>query len=228
MALVTEMAAPGSSTARLKRRHVVAAALFALAAGAAAQSRLLPVDQAASVPDFFSFRAQLQAAVARRDVDHVLGVLSKDVKLSFGGDAGIEDFKRIWQPSAPDSRLWEVLASTLALGGSFAADGAFTAPYVFTRWPQDRDAFSHMAAVGSGIRVRSAPAASAAPVAALDFTIVELAEPPQADPRWVQIKLGADRTGFVDARFLRSPIDYRITFSKIEGRWQVVLFLAGD
>ena len=60
---------------------------------------MLPVDEAASVPDFFSFRAQLQAAVARRDVAVVLGALSRDVKLSFGDDAGIEDFKRIWQPA---------------------------------------------------------------------------------------------------------------------------------
>lgn len=212
----------------MNKRLLFATTLVAFAAQAAAQSRLLPVDQAAAVPDFFSFRAQLQAAVARRDVTHVLSVLSKDVKLSFGGDAGIGDFKKMWQPASQDSRLWEVLATTLALGGTFAADGAFTAPYLFTRWPQDKDSFTHMAAIGSGVRVRSTPAASAAPIATLDFTIVELAEQSQVDSKWIQVKLTSDRTGFVDARYLRSPIDYRINFSKIEGRWQVVFFLAGD
>lgn len=212
----------------MKRRFIMAAALLALAAGAVGQTRLLPVDQAASAPDFFSFRAQLQAAIARRDAEHVLGVLSRDVKLSFGGDAGIEDFKRIWRPSAPDSRLWEVLAATLALGGTFASDGTFTAPYVFVRWPREKDAFSHMAAIGSNIRVRSAPNVGAAPLATLDFTIVELADQPAVDARWVQIKLASGQAGFVDARFLRSPIDHRVGFSKMDGRWQMVFFLAGD
>jgi hypothetical protein len=85
-----------------------------------------------------------------------------------------------------------------------------------------------MAAVGSGIRIRSAPNATAPVVGALDFAIVELAEPAAADSKWVRIKMPPDRTGFVDRRLLRSPIDYRINFAKLEGRWQVMYFLAGD
>jgi hypothetical protein len=212
----------------MNRHLLLAATLFLCTHGASAQSRLLPVDQAASVPDFFSFRAQLQAAIARRDSAHVLGALSKDVKLSFGGDIGIEDFKNIWKPASPDSRLWDVLASTLALGGTFAADGTFTAPYVFTNWPKDKDAFTHMVAVGSGIRIRSAPTVTAEPIGSLDFSVVQLAEQPPVDAKWGQVKLTAGRTGFVDVRFLRSPIDYRINFAKLDGRWQVVFFLAGD
>jgi hypothetical protein len=199
-----------------------------LPAVATAQSRLLPVDQAASVPDFFSFRAQLQVAVARRDVEAVIAVLSKDVKLSFGGDTGVEDFKRMWKPSAPDSELWEKLAAVLSLGGTFAADGTFTAPYVFTKWPQERDAFSHMAAVGTAIRIRSSASVAATVLAALDYSIVEVVESPAAESKWVQVKISPGRTGYVDARFLRSPIDYRINFAKIDGRWQVIFFLAGD
>jgi hypothetical protein len=195
---------------------------------AAAQSRLLPVDQAASVPDFFSFRAQLQVAVARRDVDAVISVLNKDIKLSFGGDAGVEDFKRMWKPGAPDTELWEKLAAVLSLGGTFASDGTFTAPYVFTKWPQEKDAFTHMAAVGTAIRVRSSASIAAPVLAALDYSIVEVVESPAAESKWVQLKLGPGRIGYVDSRFLRSPIDYRINFAKLDGRWQVVFFLAGD
>lgn len=202
--------------------------LLALPLLAWPRATLLPSDQAASVPDFFSFRAQLQAAVARRDADAVLSVLSKDVKLSFGGDTGIDDFKKLWMPDAPDSVLWETLATVLALGGTFAADGTFTAPYVFTGWPQDKDVFASMAAIGSGVRVRSAPNAIAPVVGALDFAIVELAEPAAVDSKWVRIKMPSDRTGFVDRSLLRSPIDYRINFARLEGRWQVVYFLAGD
>ena len=195
---------------------------------ALAQQRLLPRDEAASVPDFFTFRAQLQAAIARRDRAAVVAVLHKDVKLSFGGDAGVAGFNRLWKPSARESRLWETLATVLALGGTFSADGSFTAPYVFTKWPQDVDAFSHRAAIGSGIRVRAGASATATVVGALDFSIVETIDPQPADERWVQVKTSSGSPGFVDARHLRSPIDYRANFVKIDGRWQMTMFLAGD
>jgi hypothetical protein len=204
------------------------AALLSSPAVAAAQARLLPVDEAASVPDFFSFRAQLQIAVAKRDVEAVVSVLSKDVKLSFGGDGGVEDFRKIWNPGSPDSGLWEALASVLALGGTFAPDGTFTAPYIFSTWPQEKDAFAHMAAIGTGIRVRSSPGVTRTVVDTLDYSIVEIVEFPAADVQWVQVKLAQGRKGFVDSRYLRSPIDYRIHFAKLDGRWQVLLFLAGD
>ena len=202
--------------------------ILLLPALAPAQTRLLPVDQATSVPDFFSFRAQLQVAVARRDVEAVISVLSKDVKLSFGGDAGVEDFKNMWKPGRSDSELWEKLAAVLSLGGTFASDGTFTAPYVFTKWPQDKDAFTHMAAVGTAVRVRSSESTASTVLAALDYSIVEVVESPAEESKWVQVRLGPNRTGYVDSRFLRSPIDYRINFAKLDGRWQVIFFLAGD
>ncbi len=216
---------------RARALKVAALMIAFLPTLALAQPRLPPVDQAASVPDFFAFRAQLKTALAQRNQTAVIAALHKDVKLSFGGDAGVDDFKRMWTPHAPASRLWQTLAAVLALGGTFAADGAFTAPYVSTQWPEKIDAFSHMAAIGSGIRVRAAPRTTAAVVGALDFTIIELADPSSpesADTGWIKVKWPAGRVGFVDARCLRSPIDYRVNFAKIDGRWQITFFLAGD
>lgn len=216
-------------------RRVVAAWAWVLAAvflpsPALCQPALPPVDEAVASPDFFSFRARLQSAVARRDAAAVVAALHRNVKLSFGGDAGLADFEATWRPSAPDSSLWEALGAVLALGGSFAPDGTFTAPYVFARWPADRDAFEHVAVVGSGVRVRAAPDPSSPVVGALSFCIVRLREPlPPGGPRsWARIEFGAGRTGYVDGRYVRSPIDYRAHFAKIDGRWQITLFLAGD
>lgn len=205
-------------------RRMTAVLLAACLSVAAHGERLFPVDEAASVPDFFSFRAQLMAAVARRDTAFVLGVLANDVLLSFGGDQGV---KRRWRPEAADTQLWAVLGSTLALGGTFSADGTFTAPYVHSKWPDDKDAFEHTAAIGSGIRVRNGPSADAAVIGSLDFDIVEVRDR-RADGRWIQIRVAPDRVGFVDARFLRSPIDYRVRFARLDGRWHIVFFVAGD
>ena len=231
--IVTWRPAVGSASPQtLGRMTALLRILFALLlagpAVALPQARMLPVDEAASVPDFFSFRAQLQIAVAKRDIEAIVSVLDKDVKLSFGGDAGVEDFKRMWKPSAPDSGLWEALAAVLSLGGTFAPDGTFTAPYVFTKWPREKDAFTHIAAIGAGVRVRSFPSAASPVVGTLDCSIVELVESSAVETKWVQVRVGPGRTGFADSRFLRSPIDYRINFAKLDGRWRVVFFLAGD
>lgn len=210
--------------------HVaLAICLFGLvsAHGAPAQ-RLEPVDQAASVPDFFSFRARLQAAVARHDTAAVLEALSRDVKLSFGGDDGVDAFKTQWRPDAPDSALWDTLATALALGGSFDAQGRFAAPYVYSRWPAEVDVFSHVVAVGSGVRVRAAADEAAAVIGQLDFSIVALADPAGERPGWTAVKLPAGQVGHVRAQFVRSPIDFRLGFSKKSGRWQIDYFIAGD
>jgi hypothetical protein len=197
---------------------------------AAAQTRLLPVDEAPTVPDFFSFRARLQTAVARHDLAALRAVLHPQAKLSFGGDVGLEGLKTIWQPESPDTQLWTTLAQVLALGGSFGgAPTSFTAPYVFTIWPPGLDAYDHAAALGTGVRVRSAPSAQAAAVSSLDFAIVELVpNPASPNQDWTAIKLPGGRTGYVDSLLLRSPIDYRARFEKLDGRWQMTMFLAGD
>ncbi|MEY4485105.1 MAG: hypothetical protein RL693_2557 [Verrucomicrobiota bacterium] len=193
-----------------------------------AQQTLKPVDQAISQPDFFTFRARLQAALVRRDVEAVLAVVHKDIKNSFGGNDGIDEFKKTWSLDKPDSKLWETLATVLALGGSFEAEGAFTAPYVFTNWPEAFDAFDYMAVTGSGVRVRAEPNTSAPTLATLSFSMVECLPDNDPDKPWVSIRLPGGKTGYIDRRYVRSSIDYRASFSKIDGRWQLTFFLAGD
>jgi len=203
--------------------------LLALAAphGAGAQP-LRPTDEAAQQPEFFGFRARLQAALARHDVAALREVLHPDIKNSFGGDDGLAGFEAIWRPDDPASAVWETLAGVLALGGGFAPDGSFVAPYVFSHWPEEVDAFGHLAVVGSAVQVRAAPHADAPPLASLDYVIVEAGAAQPDDESWRAVRLPDGRAGFVDRRDLRSPIDHRAAFSRIDGRWQMTLFLAGD
>ncbi|WP_422010981.1 hypothetical protein [Roseateles sp.] len=190
--------------------------------------RLPPVDQATSVPDFFSFRARLQAAVARHDGAAVLAALGKDVELSFGGEHGIEDFKAMWKPDTADSLLWDTLATVLSLGGSFDGHGRFLAPYVTSTWPRGSDIYTAVAAVGSSVNVRAAASDTAPVVANLDFSIVDTADQSGEPTSWVGVKLPSGQVGHVRSTQVRSPIDYRIGFSQVQGRWQIDYFLAGD
>jgi len=203
------------------------------AAAYAAQDRraLVPVDEAVSRPDFFTFRARLATAVAERSPAAILDAVHPQIKNSFGGDGGIEEFKQMWRLEQPDSTFWKEFGTVLALGGSFDGAGAFTAPYTFSRWPDDIDAFDYVAVVGSDVRIRTLPRADAPVLRQVSHFILQLDNEPssQSGPGedWTAVKIDGKK-GYVATRFVRSPTDYRATFRYTDGRWWLVFFVAGD
>ena len=205
----------------------VAWLLAVLAGSVDAQVVLTPVDEAAMQPDFFSFRAQLATAVARRDAAAVLAAVDERVRTGFGGDDGRAAFERQWLPDRPDSRLWEALGAVLALGGSFTGTQQFSAPYVYSRWPEDLDAFEHVAVIASDVRLRAAPRADATVIGRASFLVLELAGPAGADG-WFPVRTPDGRAGYVAHALARSPLDYRAIFERRDGRWQLVAFVSGD
>lgn len=122
--------------------------------GPARGLRLAPVDEAARYPDFLQFRTALRQIIARRDVPALLAVIHPNIKNSFGGDDGVEQFKRIWRPEQLDSHVWNELDALLSLGGTFSGPDTFVAPYVYANWPQEFDAFDYWAVIGRNVRVR--------------------------------------------------------------------------
>ena len=171
--------------------------------------QLLPVDDASRQPDFFSFRAQLQTSLARHDADAVHGGPQSNIKLSFGGDDGIESFRRIWRPTEADSELWAELGAVLALGGTFSSESSFTAPYVFSKWPDKFDGFEHVALIASE-RQDSLRAAGRR----INRRELELRDSPVARANgiveadgWTAVQLDNEQTGYVASRFARSPIE---------------------
>lgn len=190
---------------------------------------LLPVDEAAKQPDFFTFRAQLQIAVAKRDKAAVLAVVSKTVQNGYGDDNGINHFKKNWAIDKPNSELWETLGTVLALGGGFQSDGSFAAPYVASSWPDAAgDGFENVAIIGNKVNVRKAPKADSEVLQTLSYEVVPLDTNDHGNDQWVAIKLPDGKKGYVSRSFARSPVDYRASFEKVDGRWQMTSLLAGD
>jgi len=198
----------------------------AIAAAQPAPRQLLPVDEAASQPAFFAFRARLAAVVARRDTAALLTMVDKEVRLGFGGEAGHRDLQKTWQPNARHSRLWETLATLLALGGAFDGADHFEAPYVFARWPKDADAYKQLAVIGHQVRLRAAPSTEAAVSAAVDFALLERAGPDAGG--WTPVIAPGGTKAYVARALVRSPLEHRLVFGKVDGRWQVTAFVAGD
>ena len=209
-------------------RQAAICVFLATAIVSAAPVQLLPVDEAAKRPEFFSFRAQLQQAIARRDAAALLGAVDPNIKNSFGGNDGIDEFRSMWKIGQPDSGIWEELGVVLSMGGSFFDEHTFVAPYVFSRWPEALDSFEHVAVIGANVRVRSEPRTDAAPIDAVSFVILPVASDARVtDDAWRAVKVES-KVGFVSSRFARSPIDYRAIFSEQSGSWRMVTFVAGD
>jgi hypothetical protein len=197
-------------------------------AGAQSDRRLLPADEAVERPDFFSFRARLQTAIARRDAAFVVAIVDPGIRNSFGPDQGMRTFVDTWRPNEPDSRLWAELGGVLALGGRFDASGSFVAPYVYAGWPNDLDSFEHVAIVGSDVHVRAAPRPDAASLRRVTFAVLRRAPTTKPDPDWIAVQLPRGATGYVAVQLVRSPVGYRAFFRFARGRWWLTAFVAGD
>ena len=193
--------------------------------------KILPVDEAVKDPAFFLFRARLMEAVAAHDAKQLATFLSPKIAIGFGGESGIADFMKQWQPDDKESKLWSELGRVLALGGKFSKDGGFSAPYYYAAWPEsdDVDPFEWVAVIGENVRVREKPDAQSAAVGRVSFELVRIEEQQDgATDEWTKIKLADGKKGFVSARFTGSSIGYRAVFEKENGEWRLTAFLAGD
>lgn len=215
--------------------------IFAAANGAAAQNerQVLPVDEANQDASFVAFREKFIAAVKRRDVKFLFATLDRDIKGSFGGDDGIADFKRIWKLDQPSkSGLWKELSAVLTNGGTFSKESKtreFCAPYSFTVFPADLDAFEHQMIFGDNVNLRAAPDSKSSVVAQLSYNVVRVdyensVKKPNSenDFAWLKVETLGGKKGFVSPDFVRSPIGYRGCFEKKNGKWKMTFFLAGD
>jgi hypothetical protein len=194
----------------------------------AAQKELLPVDQGPQRADLFAFRAQLLLAVVRRDSFALLDMVDADIKNSLGRNNGIDYFMQIWQPYRRTSPLWDKLGSVLTLGGTFGAGEAFTAPYVFSRWPHELDPYAHAAVICNTAPVRVLPHIDFPVLTTPGFSIVPLTACSDLGSRWLEVQVGADSMGYISRRHVRSPLDHRAVFEKRHGRWRMSAFLAAD
>ncbi|MGH7588458.1 MAG: hypothetical protein ACRELU_07695 [Gemmatimonadota bacterium] len=195
----------------------------------AQEARVLPVDEAVKDAGFFAFRARLQRAIAERDTTALLAVVHPEIKLSFGGDYGISSFRDWWLGDST-AGLWSELGTVLALGGRFYDDSTFAAPYTFTESPGEADPFEALIALSDSVPVHAAPDADAEVAAVLSFHIVrhEWQHDDPVPEGWTPVRLAGGSLGYVRSRSVRSPIDHRAIFSRRDGRWWMITFIAGD
>lgn len=202
-------------------------AALSIALPTQAATTLKPVDTAAQDPSFVSFRAQLLKTLERKDTPGLLAIVNKDIKVSFGIEYGIAGFKQLWKLDKPaSSQIWKELSTVLRMGGSFSNKTTFVAPYVFSQWPATLDPFDNAAVIAKNVNIRAKPSLNAAVLKTVSYEIlpIEFSE----NLQWVTVKLGNGKKGYIASQYVRSSVDYRAFFEKINGRWQMTVFVAGD
>ncbi len=202
------------------------------------ERQVFPIDEGKTDASFKSFREKLIEAVRKRDVKYVVGILNSAILNSFGGDGGIEEFKEMWKIGSSTSELWDELLIVLTNGGSFfkeEANNIFCAPYSFKHFPEDLDAFEYQIIFDNNVNLRARPDLKTKTIAHLSHNVVKVDyENSVADKNkegeylWLKVETLGGRKGFVSAKFVRSPIDYRTCFEKKNGNWKMTTFVAGD
>ena len=191
-------------------------------------TQLRPVDEAVKQPEFFTFRARLQVAVAARDLEAVVASADPNIKLGFGGEDGVALLRE--NLSKPKSEgLWKELARILALGGAFTSPTSFYAPYVSSNWPDGADSFECGVIIGANVIVRDAPRSDGPAITRVSYAIVQsLGQDLPAVEGWSRIQLRTGQKGFVRSEFFGGATGLRATFNLVNGQWRMTALVAGD
>jgi hypothetical protein len=207
-----------------------------LSQGAVYAEKLLPVDEGTTDLSFKAFREHLLAAAKRRDKEFVFSISAPNIKYTFGPGGGLADFKKYSGFSNPNDPIWGELIDVLTLGGVFekTKDGKryFCTPYVFCRDigklnGQNISPFDYVAILKPNTSIRQNPKTDAPVVEALSYDIVKY-DRSYRNPTWAKITTPTGKSGYVLERDIRSPIDYRAFFAKVNGKWMMTVFIAGD
>jgi hypothetical protein len=195
--------------------------------------KIMPIDEAYRDASLLAFRNDLLAAVERRDAAFLYEVISPTIGVGFGSEPNTrEEFVKEWNVTAQDSKVWDVLAQVLQNGGAFvefSGRSQFVAPYTFGVWPRDVDSFEYCAVMSPDISMYSQPVVGSTLVEVLSYDVVKLDTGTcTQDQEWSKVSTGSGIRGFVQTKYLRSPIDYRAAFEKVDGRWVMTSLVAGD
>src|SRR5687768_17495706 len=103
--------------------HLLLFVIFAVSVAAAQERFVMPVDEAKQDASFAAFRAELIAAVERRDAKYVLSIVDRDIINGFDSSGGPKEFESIWKLNASNSKFWETFLPVIKNGGHFITEG---------------------------------------------------------------------------------------------------------
>jgi hypothetical protein len=186
---------------------------------------LSPVDQAVEDESLIKFREELIANIKERNIDFLNKYFDEQGTWDFGGSTK-EQLLKSW-----DEESWLELQKAVLLGGAFYNEEKtlFFSPYTFKLFPEEFDPYEFEVAIKDHVEVYSLKDVDSEIIGMLNYTIVKRRyEDDNYDPNWKKIEMSDGSVGYVIGDNIRSPIDYRVGFEKVNNAWKITSFLAGD
>ena len=201
--------------------------------------KLLPRDEYKKDSSLAEFVDKLKIAIKSKNKQFIISVLDKDIKNSFGGDDGIEEFKQMWTFNSSNSDLWKTMEKIINYGGVFIntkeSRHQFVFPYIFTLdLKNSDDYFSVMVVTIGKLKVKEKPDLNSKIVGELSYDVVWTEYSDEFRPLieaegWTYIRtLDKKIIGYVQSEYLYSPIGYRMFLDKIDNKWRITSLVAGD
>lgn len=183
------------------------------------------VDEGMRDPSFIDYRERLLIAVRAHDAKTVAALSDPKIRTSFGESGGSRELQSLLTRH-PD--VFDQLERILTLGGSYR-EGMFWAPYVYSTFPDSHDAFMTLAVIDDDVPLRAEPDAHATVIAILSRDLVSRESDADRTKAWTQVKTADGKTGWVETKLVRSPVDYRAGFAReANGNWRMNALVAGD
>ena len=193
--------------------------------------KLLPPDEASFDAGFLSYRDSFREAIAKRDLAAVLSFTGSDVLLSFGGEQGRDRFGELLEEPDIGESYWLQLEDVLGFASAPSQGSGYCAPYLScAELPEEAgeiDPFETAFIVREDAPVYASASEDTPVIERLSYDAVLLG-PYLNDPTWAEIVLADGRSGFVNRDAFRMMVGYRAQFEKIDGTWQMMVFVAGD
>ena len=204
------------------------------------QSKFPPRNEVHRDSSLTALICKLQYAIFKQDKDFLLSIVDKNVKNSFGGDNGIEEFKEMWALDKPDSPIWSCLSKLISFGGVFSdyqsnevSNSSFVFPYVFNATlPDSLDVFETMVVTAANVNVREEPKKDSKIVGKLSYDIVTFdydKSYPESEVEWYYISsLDKKVSGYVFFEYVWSIVGYRLFLNKKNDEWKITCLIVGD
>lgn len=178
---------------------------------------------------FGKFLSDYREALENRDQAYVKAHTHPNVKISFGGHSGWDGLVSYWSLADGSEGFYRMMKTTLQYGAVDTSGGqgnSYSAPYVFTDFPDDLDPYTFGVVVGSGVNLRTRPTTDAEIIGKASYEVLKVIEPETDD--WVKVQLADGTRAYIYGTYLWSPIGYRAKFTKVDNTWLLESFVKGD
>lgn len=226
----TEMPAEQGEFVEIEQPSPVEEQLNAIEAQNSNHLLLCPADYSAAA-GFAEFLAELETAIARKDMAFLDRIVPEDIRFSFGAENGKSAFLAEWEldTAAQTSPFWDELTQALQLNGYVEGENVIF-PCTFKALPEDNwmyaenpqlDGYSYAVVTDRNASLKDNNGEVFRPLVYGETLL-------RVDGSQTRFLTHDGLEGTVEESAIRNPVDYRAFFRKEGETWTMPLFIAGD